>query len=350
MHVWISFVAAALSIPVSVSAEEQTITLNLTAQTQAGEPIGNAPFEAASTVAAQFAMTDAGGQATFTISAAENEETLMVRMSHGGFSLIVPPELRDDAIDRFHALRKTYSFKPYYLVPIDGDSISFTVTPDDAVTISGRLVDGDGNPIEGVVGTRGRVSFDFVLESEAGVFALKGVAKGLPAEIWFGIDKQLHSITLTAAQTAQDTNIGDVTVVDTPADGSATILMQNTESLQQPNKTRLDLMLSLVAVDDAEVHGFDVKSDGRAYWTNDASEPVYTFQVPAGTYFVTPGSIGDQPFFALLESVRAGRQAQLILANVPMITISADRTTEFTFDAQAARDAIIAVGGDLVEE
>jgi hypothetical protein len=274
----------------------------------------------------------------------------MIRMSHGGFSLIVPPELRDDAIDRFHALRKTYSFKLYYLVPIDGDSISFTVTPEDAVTISGRLVDGDGNPIEGVVGARGRASFDLVLESEAGVFSLGGVAKGMPAEIWFGIDTQVHSITLTAAQTAQDTNIGDVPVVDTPADGSATILMQNTEALRQPNRTLMNGALSLIAVDDAEVHDFDVKSDGRAYWTNDDSEPVYTFQVPSGTYFVTPGTIGDQPFFALLESVRAGRQAQLILAEVPTITISAGQTTEFTFDAQAARDAIISVGGDLVAE
>jgi len=118
----------------------------------------------------------------------------------------------------------------------------------------------------------------------------------------------------------------------------------------QPNKTRLDRGLGLIAVDDAESHIFEVKSDGRAYWTDDNSNPVYTLQLPAGTYYVTPGSYGDRPFFALYESVKAGRQAQLDAAGVPKITIVAGQTADLTFDAQAAHDAIIEVGGDLVDE
>ena len=78
--------------------------------------------------------------------------------------------------------------------------------------------------------------------------------------------------------------------------------------------------------------------------------PVYTLELPSGTYFVTPGGLGDQAFYALYESVKANRQAQLIIAGVPMITIAAGQTEVFTFDAQAAHDAIMAVGGDLVGE
>lgn len=331
-------------------AQQPTISLTITVETQSGAPIANAPFEAVSRVQSRFAMTDVNGQANFAIVAAETEETLVVRMSDGGFTPLVPPELRDEATDRFHALRRSHAFKPYYIIPITGQQALATIRPQDAVTITGRLVDANGNPTEGVVGVRGRVDYDFVFDSEAGVFEIGGVAKGLPAELWFGSNTQLHMISLTDIQTAQSTSIGDVLLADTPVDGGATIVMQNTATMQQPDKMRLDIALSLVAVDDAEVHGFDVHSDGRAYWTSDESTPVYTFQVPAGTYYVTPGALGDLPFFALYESVKAGRQAQLTAAGVPTITILPGQTTDLTFDGQAALDAVMSVGGDLVEE
>jgi len=347
LHVFLAISSSTLCCAHHAQA---TVTLNITLQTPSGDPIVDAPMEAASSIDTGFAMTDATGEATFVLDIAEGESVLSTRMSAGGLTPIVPPEDRELATTRFHQLRKTYSFKGYYLMSITGEIIDATVSPEESVTIDGRLVDDSGNTVTGIIGVRGRIAYDYVDEVDAGAFSVPGVPRGVAAALWYSSDKQLHRLELTANQTEGDTDIGDVLLVDTVSDGSATIVMDNTADLSQPNKTRLDRALSLVAIDDAEPHIFDVKSDGRAYWTDDNSNPVYTLPLPAGTYYVTPGSYGDRSFFALYESVKAGRQPELDAAGVPKITIVAGETAEFTFDAQAALDAIIDVGGDLVDE
>jgi len=340
-----------LCIAAAVSAQNADVELFLTVETESGQPIVNAPFEAATLVQSAFAMTDSSGQATFDLTLGEGETSVIVRMTHGGFAPLVPPELKDEAISRFHTLRTAHSFKPYYIIGVDGETVNATVNIQDAVTVSGRLVNEDETPRIGLLAVRDRVSFDQVFSHEEGRFSIGGVPRGRAVEVWIGGNtNQMHRIALTAAQTAQNVDIGDVPIADRAANGAATIRMENSDGLTQPSKLLVQDSMGLVKVDDAEPHMFHVDKSGRATWTNAASKQVPLLPVPEGTYYVTPGAYGDRAFFALYEAVKAGRQAQLDAAGVPKITIVAGQTAELTFDAQAAHDAIIEVGGDLVDE
>ena len=87
-------VYAIAALTTTACSQQETVTLNLTALTTTGQVLANAPFEAATTAQTGFAMTDANGQASFTLDVAEGETTVTVRMSAGGFTPIVPPNLR----------------------------------------------------------------------------------------------------------------------------------------------------------------------------------------------------------------------------------------------------------------
>ena len=69
-------------------------------------------------------------------------------------------------------------------------------------------------------------------------------------------------------------------------------------------------------------------------------------QMPEGTYYVSPGSIGDnRTALALLEAIRQHRQQELDAAGVPKLTVTAAGGS-VTVDAAAAEAAIFTLGGE----
>jgi len=334
----------------SASSEEfETVTVNVQVFGPDGSAIENAPVEVGTHVQSGFAMTDGNGEGTIEVLKGPNEDTVIVRITHGGFTPLVPPELRQQAITRFHELQEQYAVPTYDIVSVTGPQIEHNITFNQPAQVSGRLIDENGSSLASSVAVRGLNSFGIVMPAEDGHFAVN-VVKNAPAEIWIaGETTQLHSVTLTAQQTASDIDLGDITVDDLTTDANVVLTMNNAQSLHLESKIKLSDSLGLVSADGEALFLFDVKGDGKAYWTNSSGDPVDTLSIHAGTYYIAPGSLGNRPFLALLESVRDGRQPQLDAAGVPKITVAPGETVNYAFDGQTAVDAIIAVGGDLAD-
>jgi hypothetical protein len=328
----------------------ETVQLTITVKTSAGVGIPDAPMEAMSDVQSRFQMTDATGQATFTIVKVTDENTITVRLTHGGFTPLVPPELRATATQQYYAVRNAHAFKPCYLVTLKGTSpFAADIVTKPAVTVSGRILDGGGQPRSSALAPRSSNTFYSIADSELGVFSLGGVTRGEPGELWISGDlTQAHVVPLTAEQLQTDLNIGDLIIADTIRDATLELQMSNTSAIVVPSKIDIQRELCLVATDDAELHTLGARDDGEVFITDLANQPLTAIPIPAGTYYIVPGSFGRVSCFALLESIRAGRQALLDAAGVPKVTVTAGQTVSFEFDAQAALDAVMAVGGDLV--
>jgi hypothetical protein len=227
------------------------------------------------------------------------------------------------------------------------DALIATIQFKSASPITGRFVDGTGDSIITNVAVRGIASFDLVLESEAGVFQVLA-PKGEATELWYGLTNQFHSIDITADQTEQALDLGDIVVNETEKDGLCQISVIDVEEIREPTKIQLARAVTLVALDDAEVHCFRIDGDGRAYFLGEDGEAIHNLATPSGTYFVVPGSFRNLSFFALVDAVKQGRQGKLVAANVPTITVEENGVAQFQLDAQAAHDAVMSVGGDLV--
>lgn len=211
-------------------------------------------------------------------------------------------------------------------------------------------MDLSGNGIASAVGVRNLHSFDLVMPSEDGAFAVN-VRKHAPAELWIaGEPTQLHSVRLTAAQTAGDIDLGNVVITEAIPNATLKLTMNNNRGLHLASKLHLGNDLAVISADGTYMFLFGVRNNGRVHWPDQNSKAVYDLPVPAGTYYIAPGSLETRPFLALLESIRTNRHAQLDAAGVPKVTVAAGQTKSLAFDAHAAVAAIIQVGGDLAPD
>lgn len=314
------------------------------------QPVAEAPVEVVSFVQPRFAMTGPDGKATITLLRGDQDQTVTVRITNGGFAPVIPPELRSQAADRYKFLYETYAVPGCFIVPVTGTEVSHTITLGEAVRVSGRLVNPSGASIASAVGVRGLHSLDMVMPPEDGVFAVN-VRKNAPAELWIaGESIQLHSVRLTATQTAEDVDLGNIVITEAVPNATLKLTMNNNQGLHLASKMLLGDSLALISADSSRMFLFDVRNDGSVHWPGENYQANYDLPVPAGTYYIAPGSLDNRPFLALLESIRANRHAQLDAAGIPKVTVAAGQTESLAFDAHAAVAAIIQVGGDLAPD
>lgn len=100
------------------------------------QPIAEAPVEVVSFVQPRFAMTGPDGKATITLLRGDQGQTVTVRITNGGFTPVIPPELRSHAADRFTDLQQTYAVPVYDIVLVAGAETSHTIMLGEAVRVS----------------------------------------------------------------------------------------------------------------------------------------------------------------------------------------------------------------------
>jgi hypothetical protein len=329
--------------------QTETVQLTVTVKTPTDEPIENAPVEIGSSIQSKFALTNALGQAAFTVDKNTDEETLVYRLSDGLYSSMVPPAQKDLATSQYHAIVTTYAVKSCYIAELQGAGpYAVDLTTEEAVKVTGRIVDGSGQPKTGAVAVRSSTAYDVVFPNESGQFTLEGVVKGEDDELWIAGDRnRMQYVTMTATQLQSDYAIGDIVVMDVTYDAHVNMQMTNTLAMRSLSKISMRYDVTLVSASDSSLFVYGVDRAGVAYTSDANGDKTTTLPIPSGTYYIVPSGFGHQPSWALLESVRAGRHAQLQAAGVPSITVAAGATESLAFDATAAYDAVMSVGADL---
>lgn len=94
----------------------QTITVNITVKTEAGDPIENAPILTYVQAPPAFGFTDAEGKLTLQASLSENSEEVFASL-HIGSSAELDIEQRILAEERYTELIGQYHFREYKSVP-----------------------------------------------------------------------------------------------------------------------------------------------------------------------------------------------------------------------------------------
>lgn len=340
--------AVLLSATISASAAPVTVTVNVA--TSAGIPIVNAPIQVYSDAAVVFGFTDVAGIVMFTIELDPSDPDIVARLWNGAFHLNLSPEERELAYEQFEQLPELYHFLPYYFAQAVPDQTQYQINmiAQPAVQVTGRLVDNQGLPLAGnffAIGVRDSAWFGEFFDAN-GVFTARGISQGAGAEIALvlkGPETQL--IQLSAVQTMQDIALGDIVVQLHERPIPLNMSITNFEDLYDPGDIALWTMISLIRDDAQVLLTFPVKPpDGQVV----AEVVAIQTDVPRtteGVYYIVPGPIAAPTALALLDAIRAGQLAALDAAGVPKFTAVAGQTTQFTFDATLARNAILAATG-----
>jgi hypothetical protein len=340
----ISLVAAT-----SACADPRPVTVTIKASDPDGNPISDMPLQCLTLVGAAFGITGLDGQVVLTLDAEENETYLAIRLWDGRWHKDLSIDQRILAEERCEALRHQYSLKPMYNMPIESGTNQYTlaIAADHAVRIRGRLVNAEGLPIAGGIGSAHAIAFDDVEEADEGHFDFGGVRKGAATLLLAQYTNQVHLIEISATQTLVDHDLGDVVLTDAPADAPVRASLQNKADLFDSTGAAIDLYTTFISKDGNLVLGFPADLEGHLLRELLYVPPRLPL-LPPGEYYAVPGLIGSQSGMALYLSIREGRQALLDAAGVPKFTAISGQEVSLTIDARAAYEAVVQVGGDLV--
>jgi hypothetical protein len=324
-------------------SESETITFTLTVETEAGDPVPQAPMRLFSASDVKFGLTDDNGELVVEMLAPAEATELRADLDAGMF-LWDGAEQKDLAIDRFTALRNQYSFEQTVYLPLTGDGPAYsgTVIAYDSVTVSGRLVDPLGMPVETGIAAPPHISSAFC--DEEGRFQLGGVRKGTPVTlIVAGRYAQGHLYPVSAEQLAGDTDVGDIVVSDDERDATGVInVTDRSAEVVARDGTRIVNVVSLISEDGARLQGFSVSASGTAFYEYNNQKST-SLPLVSGTWYVTMGGVGRIPWQMLLDALRDGRGAELEAAGVPKLVIQPGDDIDVTISALDAWNALKSV-------
>lgn len=344
-------VSLLLAVAVPSLADIRSITVTITVTDPDGIPIADVPLQSYTKNGITFGFTNIEGQLIAVVDADEGESMFATRLWDGAWHNNLSITERILAEQRDEELRNQYSLKPKYTMPIEAgiDQYTLSIIAVPGVRIRGRLVNAQGQPIAGAIGAANTMAYDSVEEDDEGVFDFGGVRKGAATLLLAQYSTQVHFIEITAAQTLEDLDLGDVVLLDASADAPVRVTMQNQQYLLDSTGASLGLTASFISIDGSVVVGFPADLEGNVIREH-FYVPTRLPLLPPGEYYAVPGLITSQSGMALYLSIREGRQAQLDAAGVPKITAISGQEVSLTFDARAAYEAVVQVGGDLVPE
>jgi hypothetical protein len=347
----ISAVCVSMLIATAACADPRPITVTITASDPDGNPIQDMPLQCLTNVGAAFGITDVNGQLVLVLSAQQDEQQLITQLWDGAMYNNLTISERLLAERRDNELRNMYSFKPVYLTSLNigNDQYSVAIQTGPTVRISGRLVSSTGAPQVGGIGSVHYIAYDDVGEDDDGVFDFGGILKGVGTLLLAQYSTQVHIIEIAGTQVLDDLDLGDVMLVDSPADAPIRITMQNRADLFDSTGVGIALGMSFISTDGSLVIGFPADLEGNVLRELFYVPPPLPL-LPPGEYYAVPGLISTQSGMALYLSIREGRQALLDAAGVPKFTAVSGQEVSLTIDARAAYEAVVQVGGDLVPE
>jgi hypothetical protein len=355
LHLFLLLVLFLGSLAAPARAQQtQTVTMTITVRTEAGAPLENVPLEMHSPTQARFGFTGADGVLTTPLEVTEGDDAIDVWL-HPGFRY--DPTLIDvDLAEQMYMLyREQYYFRSRYHTQIltGQDSYSISITAHPIVHVTGSVI--PPGPQEQWFPDS--VFFDIRDGLWIGTvdpvneFSIP-VRRSADTELFISMDDspRQHIATLTAAQTVNDVNLGQITIPPLQTDASTQITMQNAQDQWAPGVIPLWRGVTLISDDGSVFLSYPARPDDGFVVGNpdSAVEPDLPPQLPAGVYYVAPGftvNVDLSIHMRLLDAIRDGQLAQLDAAGVPKFTAIAGQTTQFTFDAAQARDAILAATG-----
>lgn len=329
----------------------QFVAVDITVRDEAGQPLENVPLEILSSTKTRFGFTDADGALAMSVEITEGDEFICAWL-HDGFRYEYHEIDIVLAGEMYQSYREQYHFRKGYFIPVipGQKTYSLNITAHDIVHVTGNVLPPGLReqwfPKSVFIDSRDGLWFGVV--DPVNEFEIP-VRRRADTELFISMDHspRLHSVPLTAGQTIEDVNIGEFVVPPLRADATAQIIMQNAQGQWLPGGVGpLWLGVTLISEGGSIILGYLARHDDGFVVGNpdSAVDPDMPPELPAATYFVAPGVVStrdDSIHMLLLDAIRAGQFAQLEAAGVPKLTAIAGQTTEFTFDAAMARDAIL---------
>jgi hypothetical protein len=238
-----------------------------------------------------------------------------------------------DTLNRYKTAIEQHHFEPYYEVniPAAGGPASLSIVADDAIKVTGQLPASYPASTEAMAFSH---QCAMQLMGEFGKpFVVRGLKKGVPALI--GVSPigqpEVKLITLTATQTAQNVDLGDVEVPDWEGTNIVRLTITDWMSLKDERPEGSDTV-SLISSDASRAFVYDFDRNGRVWRQRQHRTEV---ALPAGKYYVVPGLVGaNVKAGAVFGVIRQGGTAADTLG-VPSIQVTDGGTNEFTITAQA---------------
>ncbi len=333
--------ACSLCVSPGVAREEasRTVTVHVSVHDHEGRPVPavgissklNVPHGSRYVGSSPPPFTNANGQAVVEAVVPASTTSIDIGIAAAVREPLTAPEIRG-ATTRLRDLKRIHSFQSGYPVPLVAgqDQYTLTISTKPAVTISGRLVDAQGQPLAS--GGAIARSCDCATGSNrsgpnAGAFELVGVPRGEPAQMVVLTDGRIgRFLQLSAEQTQTDLNLGNIALA--PIEGASKARLLATENPPMPGSAR---MYTVVSEDAATIMTVMVDAaDGRPRtpWL----EPGQGW-LPPGRYYVIPNSIGfggDDTGWLLLDLIRSGRAAAR--SELPSFTAIANEEVAVTID------------------
>lgn len=347
--------AFVLVLTSTACAANRQVAVTVSVSTSQGQPVPDAPVVIRGYGDIGLAMTDQDGRAVFGIDAIESDAhtAVCVLGVFTGRSDLVSPELIAHSEQRHSALVTQFAVpdSASTVMSPNVDGYALTLVLADPVTVTGRLVDSAGQPVLALIGVPGFIAQVVAgPDQEQGSFVLPGVPKGRSTDLVILPNSPfVHYRHLSAAQTLDDVAIGDI-VLPTQSDaGRININVTNRGLLTDRDGILLDRHAALISADGEYALNYYVTENDQAGY--EEAFPTQPLKVPPGTYYAAPAFWAHDTHIALRNSLLAGRHAALEAAGVPKIVVPDDGTTvTLNVDARAARDAILQVGADLLED
>jgi len=324
------------------------ISVTVLVHDDAGTPLADIPIEAYSMLGSAFGFSDEQGLVTLQIRYPDDVlGHIWVTLSNGKDNVVVEPDIREAAELKFNELIGVYSFDNEVGVPIDPAIPTAFVeyVAKAPITLSGRLQNMDGTPYSGGIGSlRDRASSVVVGEAgQDGSFSLLGIEKDSDVFLLVhGLGVEAHLLEIPASSTAADYDMGVVVLDESERDAELVLSLTNNFGLMDfPEPAMIGTDVTLVSITGEIYLGLQI--DDILKTANIVSEYLDDepgIMIPAGEYYVSPGTIGYPTSLNLIDCVKQGLQAELDAAGVPKITVVAGETTEVTIDALAAYNAV----------
>lgn len=318
---------------------DRTITVNATVLNAAGQPLDGVPLLVVTERDSFFGRTDSAGASSIQASVLDTENKIAVTFAITGDPTGTAEQVDAD-IARYTEVVGLEAFPDEVPLPIDPNTTIYAVQLQGrpAIHVSGRIVDGSGQPVRGAVNVLGQASKP-VFVGANGAFTLQGVPRGDAVDLMLSLVRSniVHPVRLEASATQSDVQLGDVQLA-VPSGMATTITMLNRQAVAGGLEDLSDSVTAMAA-DGTLVGFYFVNSNGMAGSASGAATPV---TLPAGTYYICPGNLDAQETpRRLWRAIRAGQD--LTNSGVPGLVVTEGTPASITFDAAAAVAAVRAL-------
>lgn len=282
--------------------------------------------------------TDVSGDVQITADVDPDETYFRVMMTPHS---VAPMTRALDALyaARFRSARENWAFRNGYSVALVDQQLQYSVNivVPEAIDVSGRIVDGNGDPLRAWV-----AGADIVTATGSrpdGTFVLHGFPKDQPA--WLFVSQGDRSfvwpVPISQSETALDFAIGDIVVPERTGDGEVSCLVTDAAD---PAVRKMDISWTAIATDGSEVFNLVLRDgtlrDSKAF---SMALPM----LPAGTYVIVPGNILVHRNVQVLFQRIANNSIDLQAVNLPTVVVSAGVVTNASVSVLEVADELRAV-------